>query len=130
MKVRRESTIVTVLIYLPAFRNPDRSGRRIPVNRRLLRQTAEDVARELGEGGTLYDFGDHPPTGFWWDRGLVSADVIRMLEVDMEDTEANRSWIREYARSVLLSRFGQKAIYIKFVTSVERLVVTDEMVDG
>lgn len=122
----RKSSIVTVLIFLPANYNPDESGKRPPVETELLELTAAEVASELGEGGTLYDFGDHPPKGFWWDQGIVAADVLRVLEVDMEDTSSNRRWLRDYVRRVLLPRFRQKAIYVKYILPAERLVVTDE----
>lgn len=44
------------------------------------------------------------------------------------DTAETRDWLRTYARDVLLDRFRQKAIYLKFVKPVEQLIVTDEEV--
>ena len=66
------------------------------------------------------------PRGFWWDQGIVDRDTLGLLEVDVPDTPEARAWLRTYARDVLLERFRQKAIYLKFVGPVETLVVTDE----
>ena len=37
-----------------------------------------------------------------------------MIEVDIQDTEENRSWFERYASEVLAERFQQTAIYLKF----------------
>ncbi len=66
---------------------------------------------------------ESPPVGFWWNQGVVETDVLAILEVDLEDTEENRRRLESYAKEVLLSRFQQKAIYIKFVVPVERMLV-------
>jgi hypothetical protein len=47
------------------------------------------------------------------------------------DARAGRElvdWLRGYARGVLLKRFRQKAIYLKFIGPVETLLITDEEV--
>ncbi len=74
----------------------------------------------------MFVFRNEAPRGFWWDRGLVDRDVLALLEVDVPDTRAARSWLRQYARDVLRQRFRQQAIYLKFVGPIEHLVVTDE----
>ncbi len=53
-------------------------------------------------------------------------DVLALIEVDVPDTTESREWLRTYARDVLLERFRQKAIYLKFVGPVEHLVVNEE----
>ncbi|MBI2901598.1 MAG: hypothetical protein HYY17_15550 [Planctomycetes bacterium] len=123
-------TVVTVLIPLPLFYNADEKGRREPVEDEKFVMTAEEIAMELQEGGTMHVFRDAKPLGFWWNEGIVERDVHALLEVDVPDTAAVRAWLKSYARDVLLKRFHQKAIYLKFVGPIERLVVTDEAVVG
>lgn len=61
--------------------------------------------------------------GFWWDRGIVHRDVLALIEVDIPDTRNNRAWLKSYAKNALLKRFRQEAIYLKFVTPIETLMV-------
>jgi len=115
--------VVTALILLPTFYNPDVEGNRHPIEDDKFIQTAKEVSELLGEGGILHLWRDSPPAGFWWNQGVVETDVLALLEVDLEDTEENRNRLESYAKAVLLSRFQQEAIYIKFVAPVERLLV-------
>jgi hypothetical protein len=105
----RAPGLVTVLLRLPLFYNPDAQGKRDLVEDEKFMRTAEEIAEQFG-GGTLFVFRGDEPRGFWWDQGI--------------------EWFRAYARTVLLGRFRQKAIYLKFVGPVERLLVTDEEVRG
>lgn len=124
-----ESGLVTVLLRLPIFYNPDaRLGRR-PVEDEKFIRTADEIAQRFG-GGTLFVFRQEDPRGFWWDRGVVDRDTLALLEVDVPDTAEARDWLRAYARRVLLKRFRQKAIYVKIIGPVETLLVTDEEVAG
>lgn len=123
----RSAGIVTVLMRLPLFYNPDVQVEREPVEDEKFVQTADEIAREFG-GGTLFVFREDEPRGFWWDRGVVDRDTLALLEVDVPDTSAARARLRTYARDVLRERFRQKAIYLKFVGPVETLVVTDVQV--
>ena len=52
-----------------------------------------------------------------------------MLEVDLSNTRTNRNWLKSYAKDVIIGRFRQKAIYMKFVSGVEPLLVRDESVE-
>jgi len=62
------------------------------------------------------------------ERGIVERDVHALLEIDVPDTAAG-PWLAEILRERrFLKRFRQKAIYLKFVGPIERLVVTDEEV--
>jgi hypothetical protein len=88
-------------------------------------RTAEEIAQQFG-GGTLFVFRREDPRGFWWDRGVVDRDTLVLLEVDVPDTAEARDWLRGYARGVLLKRFRQKAIYLKFIGPVETLLITNE----
>lgn len=47
---------------------------------------------------------------------------------DVADTEESITWLRQYARDVLLRRFEQRAIYLKIIGPVKTLVVRDETV--
>jgi hypothetical protein len=119
---------VTVLLRLPVFYNPDAHGHRAPVEDEKFLETADEIARRFG-GGTLFVSRHDPPRGFWWDQGIVDRDVLALLEVDVPDTNESRAWLRAYARDVLLERFRQRAIYLKFVGPVEHLVVTEEEIN-
>jgi hypothetical protein len=119
--------LVTVLLRLPLFYKPDASGQREPVENEKFMRTAEEIAQRFG-GGTLFVFRHDEPRGFWWDQGLVERDTLTLLELDAPDTAETKDWLRTYARDVLLNRFRQKAIYLKFVRPVEQLIVADEEV--
>jgi hypothetical protein len=58
----------------------------------------------------------------------VERDTLALLELDAPDTAETRDWLRAYARDVLLNRFRQRAIYLKFVRPIEQLTVADEEV--
>ena len=92
-------------------------------------RTAEELTKRF-DGCTLFRFPADPPRGYWRDRGFVDRDVLALIEVDVPDTWESREWLRDYARDVLLSRFKQKAIYVKFVQPVEQLVITEEEIHG
>ena len=66
--------------------------------------------------------------GFWWDKGILYSDVHAVLEVDVPDTALIRTWLRAYAKKVLMKRFEQKAIYIKLVGPIEQIIVDEETV--
>jgi hypothetical protein len=125
----RDPRLVTVLLRLPLFYNPDAQARRVPVEDEKFLQTAEEIAQQFG-GGTLFVFREEDPRGFWWDRGLMDRDTLALLEVDVPDTAEAREWLRGYTRGVLLDRFRQTAIYLKFIGPVETLLVTGEEVTG
>lgn len=119
------TTYVTVLIPLPIFYNAEPGEKREPMEDEKFMATADEIAREFG-GGTLHVFREGKVEGFWWDRNVVDRDVLALLEVDIADTDRNRAWLKSYARAVLVKRFRQKAIYVKFVGPVETLLVTEE----
>lgn len=119
--------LVTVLLRLPLFYNPDAGAKRGSVEHEKFIRTTEEIAQRFG-GGTLFVFRHDEPRGFWWDQGLVECDTLALLELDAPDTGETRDWLHAYARDVLLDRFRQKAIYLKFLRPVEQLIVTDEEV--
>ncbi|MGH9661502.1 MAG: hypothetical protein ACRD96_23345 [Bryobacteraceae bacterium] len=115
---------MTVLIHLPIFYNPDRPGRRRAIEDEKFCLTAEEVAAQF-HGGFLHVFRGGEARGFWWNKGIVYHDVLALLEVDVPDTGESRRWLRRYAQDVLIKRFRQKAIYMKFVRPVEDLLVSE-----
>ncbi len=118
---------ITILIPLPLFYNPDGHAAREPVEDERFIVTAEEITQRFG-GGVLHRFKDDPPTGFWWNKGVLSKDEMGAFEVDVLDTEENRQWIKSYAKDVLLKRFRQDAIYLRFIGPVESLEVTEETI--
>ena len=116
--------IITALIHLPLFYNPEEQGERQLIEGEKFIVTAEEISKEFG-GGLLHLYQETPPKGFWWDRDIVQRDDIALLEVDIPDTAESRKWLRSYARDVLLHRFQQDAIYIKLVRPTETLEITD-----
>lgn len=114
---------VVALLILPQAYNPDEQGRRLAVEDEKFRLTVEEIARRFG-GGVLWKFTEAPPQGYWWDRGFLHQDELVAIEVDIPDTRVARSWLRRYAREVLLRRFKQEAIYIRLIGPVQVVLVT------
>lgn len=108
--------VMTVLIPLPRYYNADASGTRVEVEDEKLMCTAEEAASEFEAGGRLFKYEDNQTNrGVWWNRGVLHWDVLAALEVDVPDTPENRAWFEDWAFEVLLDRFQQDAIYLKFV---------------
>ena len=105
---------LTALINLPGFYNPDSEGKRLKVEEDKFENTATEISLKFG-GGCW-----HPgKTGIWWDKGVRYVDPeMRIFEVDIPDTEADKSWLVNYIRDSLLSRFKQETIYLKIVPTV------------
>jgi len=62
------------------------------------------------------------PHGFWWDRGLLAKDVLAYISADLPDTEETREWVTTYARTKLVARFQQDAIYLRWLSVETELV--------
>jgi hypothetical protein len=121
--VTRFKKIVTVLIPLPHTYNPDVKGRRRPIAASKYEETMTEIAESFG-GGMLWKFPPGSrPRGYWWNEGHLSRDILVVLEVDITDNAATKLKIKRYAETVLLDRFAQDAIYLKFVPQVESEVV-------
>jgi len=116
---------ICALILLPVTYNPDAAGQRKPVEDVKFMMTAEEIAREFG-GGTIFRFQWGRAEGFWWEKGVLFQDDLAVVEVDVPDSSASRQWLRRYAKDVLLERFQQEAIYIKFVGPIEQMIVIKE----
>ena len=113
------------LIVLPTFYNADAHGRKERVESEKFTKTMEEIAEHFG-GGVLWRFDREVPTGYWWDRGVLYVDELAAIEVDIPLGRQPRAWLVEYAKTTLLHRFRQEAIYVKFIRSIEvETVVAD-----
>lgn len=122
------SHIITVLIPLPLSYNPDASGMRQVVEDEKFITTMEEISKRISGGGFLHHFKAEPPKGFWWNKGILSQDDLAILEIDIPDTDESRECIKSYAKDVLLNRFRQDAIYLRFIGPIETLEVTEETI--
>jgi hypothetical protein len=114
--------IITLLMPPPTFYNPDPEGVRKPIERWKFTRTAEEISRHFGAGAELQVFRRDRPQGFWWDRGLLSKDVLAYISADLPDTDATREWMQTYARKKLIARFRQDAIYLRWLSIETELV--------
>ncbi|MBC7790418.1 MAG: hypothetical protein H7Z74_10765 [Anaerolineae bacterium] len=117
------SSSVVALVVLPQRYNPDAKGKRRGVEDAKFEETMGEIASRFG-GGVLWRYDSAPPRGFWWDRGVLYADEMTVVEVDIPNDATARQWLIEYARNTLGPRFKQKAIYLRFVGPIEVDVVT------
>jgi hypothetical protein len=117
--------LVCAIIRLPLEYNPDSHGHRRRVEDEKYVETAKEIAEKFG-GGTLFRWEHGNPKGFWWGCGVLYDDDLAAIEVDVPDTRESRQWLREYARRILIARFEQEAIYIKFVGPIEQMIVEKE----
>lgn len=120
--------VVTALVFLPVLYNPGPAGRREPIEDEKFILTCEELAQRFG-GVTLHYHPGGSPRGFWWDRGIVDQDVLAVAELDVAETPENRTELRRYAKEVLLRRFQQRAIYLKWFGPVQTWTVVDETVE-
>ena len=64
--------IITLLMPLPAYYNPDALGLRKPIEKWKFTRTAEEISKHFDAGAELQVFRRDKPHGFWWDRGLLA----------------------------------------------------------
>lgn len=117
------SSTVVALVVLPQRYNPDAKGERRRVEDAKFEKTMGEIAVQFG-GGVLWRHNASPPRGFWWDRGVLYADEITVVEVDIPNDATAKEWLVQYARNILGPRFKQKAIYLRFIGPIEVDVVT------
>ena len=120
--------IITLLMPLPTYYNPDSRGTRKPIEKRKFTQTAREISEHFNAGAELQVFRRDKPHGFWWDRGFLSRDVLAYISADLPDTEETRVWMKAYARRTLLNRFRQDAIYWRWLAVETELVRASEHV--
>ena len=118
----------TLLMPLPTYYNPDAKGVRKPIEKRKFTRTAEEISRHFDAGAELQVFRRDKPQGFWWDRGILAQDVLAYISADLPDTEQTREWVRSYARTKLMVRFRQDAIYLRWLAVETELVRPAERV--
>lgn len=107
---------------MPTYYNPDAKGIRKPIEEWKFTRTAEEISKHFDAGAELQVFRRDKPRGFWWDRGLLAKDVLAYISADLPDTEKTREWVRSYARTKLLARFQQDAIYLRWLAVATELV--------
>ena len=114
--------IITLLMPLPTYYNPDTQGVRKPIEKWKFTRTAEEISKHFDAGAELQVFRRDKPHGFWWDRGLLAEDVLAYISADLPDTEETREWVKTYARTKLIARFQQDAIYLRWLSVETELV--------
>ncbi len=114
--------IITLLMPLPTYYNADAQGFRKPIEKRKFTRTAMEISKHFDAGAELQVFRRDKPQGFWWDRGLLAKDVLAYISADLPDTEETREWMKAYARTKLLTRFQQDAIYLRWLSVETELV--------
>ena len=75
--------IITLLMPLPTYYNPDAQGVRKPIEKWKFTQTAEEISKHFDVGAELQVFRRDKPHGFWWDRDCwlsVETELVRPLE--------------------------------------------------
>lgn len=113
---------ITLLMPLPTYYNPDAQGVREPIEKWKFTRTAQEISKHFDAGAELQVFRRDKPHGFWWDRGLLAKDVLGFISADLPDTEETREWMRLYARTKLLARFQQDAIYLRWLAVETELI--------
>ena len=108
--------IITLLMPLPTYYNPDAQDARKPIEGWKFTRTAEEISKRFGAGAELQVFRRDKPHGFWWDRGLLAKDVLAYISADLPDTEETREWVESYTRTKLITRFQQDAIYLRWLS--------------
>lgn len=103
--------MVAAQIFLPEYYNIGSAGRRLKIEERKYKETAEELTTIFG-GGTWYK----DRKGSWLGKtGKIHEDRIRVFEIDMIDSIRNKRRIKNYITEILVARFDQEAIYLRFV---------------
>ena len=71
--------IITLLMPLPTYYNPDTQGVRKPIEKWEFTRTAEEISKHFDAGAELQVFRRDKSHGFWWDRGLLAKDVLAYI---------------------------------------------------
>ena len=121
--------VVTALIPLPTFYNRDESGERQPVEDEKFEESAGELAMLTEEGGTIHVYRDGNVRGVWWDKGVLDHDTHAVIEIDFHDSPAMREALENHIRAVLVPRFEQKAIYLKYAFPVERSLIMERKIE-
>ena len=106
--------LCTVLILLPTKYNPDEKGERQQVPIGDVQKTAVEILEELGLLSTVDPL---PKVGLWKSLGIID-EVVRDVNVTLELDKvsvAKKGKLIKYCRDVLLERFQQDAIHMRFI---------------
>jgi len=104
----------TVLILLPTKYNPDEKGERQQVPIGDVQKTAVEILEKLGLLSTVDPL---PKVGLWKRLGILDEivkDVNVTLELDKVSLKKKAELIM-YCQDVLLERFQQDAIHMRFI---------------
>ncbi len=104
----------TVLILLPTKYNPDEKGERRQVPIGDVQKTAVEILEKIGLISTVDPL---PKVGLWKRLGIIDEivkDINVTLELDKVSVAKQRKLIK-YCRDVLLERFQQDAIHMRFI---------------
>lgn len=112
----------TVQVFLPIDYYPGEDGVVQKVEEEKFKKTMEDIALTISGGGFLRE-SPESIHGIWTDKEETFWDDIKIIEFDVEDTKSTRRKIIKYVRDVLLNRFGQIAIYVRFIPNIEGFIV-------
>lgn len=110
----RKQKLCTVLVLLPTKYNPDEKGERQQVPIGDVQKTAVEILEKLGLLSTVDPL---PKVGLWKRLGIIDEvvkDVNVTLELDKVSV-AKKGKLIKYCRDVLLERFQQDAIHMRFI---------------
>lgn len=131
--------MVTAIITLPLFYNPQQGGRRRTVEADRFYYTLLEIDEKFGgcrlKGNReVIDRLQHAfnemaliateapaQLGSWLSGGRLYIDPEIELEVEIPDNEESREWLRKYEKEILRQRFQQEQVYIRLLHWVEPL---------
>jgi|GEM_PF-1265173 len=109
-----EQNYCTVLIMLPTKYNPDDKGQRQPVPIGDIQKTAIEILEKFDQCSTIDPF---PKVGLWKKAGIIDEvieDVNVTIELDNVSMKKKEELVK-YCRDILLERFKQEAIHMRFI---------------
>lgn len=80
-------------------------GRDVP--RKLLGSALDEIVNKFGAAS----FEPSAIEGFWRHEGIVFADSLSKIVIDVEDTDENRQWMRDY-KARWKERFEQIELWL------------------
>lgn len=106
--------LCTVLILLPTEYNPDERNERKQVPIGNVQKTAVEILEKMGLHSTVDPL---PKVGLWKRLGVIN-EVVEDISVTLELNNVSpvkKKQLIKYCRDVLLERFQQDAIHMRFL---------------
>jgi len=106
--------LCTVLIMLPTKYNPDEKGERRPIPLGDVQKTSIEILEKFDQCSTIDPF---PKVGLWKRSGIID-DIVEDVNVTLEldnVSQKKKNALVKYCREVLLDRFQQEAIHMRFI---------------